>query len=149
LAEDVGNTFEGHFLEGTKIDFGTHANDFMKKLTDEHCIVKLLKASCSQVIFVIDSHSRAEGIVSPAWVKLKLELLEGVSFKDVKLGWKVYVLFSETFVSIVHSVRQLLGGLFTFRKKNRAKFRRIPPRIHPLFSLLGNCKWFSIGLSRI
>lgn len=42
--------------------------------------------------------------MSPAWVKLKLELLEGLPFKDVKLGWKVYVIFAETFISIVHSV---------------------------------------------
>lgn len=47
-SEDVSVPFGAHFTD-TKVDFGTHANDFMKDLGDDHWVVKLLKASCSQV----------------------------------------------------------------------------------------------------
>jgi len=61
-------------------------------LTEKQPIVKLLKASCSQ------------GIVSPAWVYIRLTLLKDFPFKDVKQGWQVFVEFTKTDVIVIHRV---------------------------------------------
>jgi len=72
-------------------DLSRHLNQYLADILEENSpLVLLLKGSSSQ------------GIVSPAWVWLKLDLLQDFPFKDGKLGWKVHVIFSENYISIIH-----------------------------------------------
>jgi len=53
-----------------------------------------LKAACSQ------------GIVAPVWMFLKMFLLSGHSFKDVKLGWLIYVVFEGQYIHVIHQKKE-------------------------------------------
>jgi len=75
-------------------DLSRAYNEYVTSLGEDHAVVKVLKASCSQ------------GIVSPFFVWIKLHLLEGFSFKDVAQGWVVQVFFQPTSVTIIHKKKQ-------------------------------------------
>jgi len=75
------------------MDFAMQLKAFTSTvLGEDHPLIGLLKASSSQ------------GIVAPVWVWFKLSLLGEFPFKDVKLGWFIYVSFQPTEVFVIHQV---------------------------------------------
>lgn len=64
-------------------------------LGEESIITSLLKVTASQ------------GIISPAWVRLKLFILAGFPFKDARKGWRIYLIFEPFFVTICHIKKEM------------------------------------------
>jgi len=86
-----------HFFDQTteeKKDLTRLSSEYVATLGDDNPIVKLLKASCSQ------------GIVSPAWIYINLFLLKEFPYKDVKLGWTVYIIFSRNRITVIHRKKE-------------------------------------------
>lgn len=44
--------------------------------------------------------------MAPVWTWLKMFLLSGHSFKDVKMGWLVYVVFEGQSVHVIHQKKE-------------------------------------------
>jgi len=76
------------------IDLQQNVNVYLGTLGENAPFVRLLKAGCSQ------------GIVAPVWTWLKMFLLSGHPFKDVKLGWLIYIVFDGQLIHIVHQKRE-------------------------------------------
>jgi len=101
LSEIFYSTFATHFssfITGNspedKKDLLRLSREYVQCLGDDNCTIRLLKASCSQ------------GIVSPAWVYLNLFLLKEFPFKDVRLGWSVYVYFTAQKITVIHRKKE-------------------------------------------
>jgi len=69
-------------------------NDYITKLGEDHSMIKLLKASCSQ------------GILSPFFVYLKINLLADFNFKDVPKSWIINIKFSNSKITVIHKKKQ-------------------------------------------
>jgi len=95
-------------------DLQQNVNDYLVAITEAHPLVHLLKASCSQVRLFTSLHcphimlncSHVQGIVAPVWMWLKMYLLSGQSFKDVKLGWLVYIVFESQAIHVIHQKKE-------------------------------------------
>jgi hypothetical protein len=75
-------------------DMSRAVTDYITKLGEDHAMIKLLKASCSQ------------GILSPFFVYLKINLLADYNFKDVPKSWTINVKFSNTKITVIHKKKQ-------------------------------------------
>jgi len=75
-------------------DLSRVCTDYLQLLGDEDLLVKLLKATCNQAI------------VSPVWIHMKLQILKDFPFKDTKHGWKIYVLFYEEEIHVIHQKKE-------------------------------------------
>jgi len=111
LAENIDKKFDNYFVEGdiSSQDIAKTCDRYVKEVLGENSkVTTLLKVSCSQ------------GILSPAWVRLKLFILPDFPFKDVKGGWTIFVIFDEDKIVVVHkkkerSVDELLDGQTMFQ----------------------------------
>ena len=76
-------------------DVSKETDRFCREILGESSrVTSLLKVAASQ------------GIVAPAWMKLRLFILSRFGFKDVKRGWNIVVLHSDTKVTVVHRKRE-------------------------------------------
>lgn len=89
------NSFPLYFGK-VECDILKESDRFAKEiLGDDSKMSKLLKAACTQ------------GIVSPAWIKLKLDILAGFPFKDAKKGWNIAIVFNANEIIVVHRKREI------------------------------------------
>lgn len=85
----------GNAKESGGGDIAKETDRFCREILGEHSKVSsLLKVTASQ------------GIVAPAWMKLRLFILSRFGFKDVKRGWLIAVSFNESRVTVVHRRRE-------------------------------------------
>lgn len=83
--------------------FGKENGDMLKEsdrfakevFGDDSRVCSLLKASTTQ------------GILSPGWILLKLNLLSEYRIKDQQKGWKIALLFEEDHIVVVHRKDQI------------------------------------------
>lgn len=72
-------------------DILKESDRFAKEIFGESSRVSsLLKAACTQ------------GIVSPAWMILKLKILDEFSFRDQKKSWNIAIIFKEKHILVIH-----------------------------------------------
>lgn len=95
------------FFEKESSDILKESDRFVKEVFGEKSKVSsLLKAACTQ------------GIVSPAWLKLKMDILKGFPFKDHKQGWSIGIIFSSKDVLVVHRKEEI-----SFSEKDEIQFK--------------------------
>eukprot|EP01120_Amphizonella_sp_Union-15-10_P015301 TRINITY_DN7848_c0_g1_i1.p1 TRINITY_DN7848_c0_g1~~TRINITY_DN7848_c0_g1_i1.p1 ORF type:complete len:928 (+),score=179.16 TRINITY_DN7848_c0_g1_i1:62-2845(+) len=105
----IDSKFLDYFPENNSHDLSKCCHKYLTELLGENSkVTTLLKVTCSQ------------GILSPAWVRLKLFILQDFPFKDVKSGWKIYVIFEDDKVIVAHrkkerSTEQSLSGHSIFQ----------------------------------
>lgn len=76
-------------------DVAKETDRFCREILGENArVTSLLKVAASQ------------GIVAPAWMKLRLFILSRFGFKDVKKGWNIAVLVSDARIVVVHRKRE-------------------------------------------
>jgi hypothetical protein len=76
-------------------DLAKETDRFCREILGESArVTSLLKVAASQ------------GIVAPAWMKLRLFILSRFGFKDVKKGWNIAVIVGESRVVVVHRKRE-------------------------------------------
>jgi len=76
-------------------DWGKATEKFIKEVIGENSkVTTLLKSVASQ------------GIVSPAWVRLKLMILPDFPFRDIPNGWKVFIHFANNEITVVHEKKE-------------------------------------------
>lgn len=76
-------------------DVAKETDRFCREILGENArVTSLLKVAASQ------------GIVAPAWMKLRLFILSRFGFKDVKKGWNIAILVSDARIVVVHRKRE-------------------------------------------
>lgn len=111
------NSFHLYFGK-EECDILKESDRFAKEIFGENSkLSSLLKAACTQ------------GIVSPAWIKLKLDILDGYPFKDMKKGWNIGIIFNQKDIVVVHrkseiSVNENEEVLFQFTWELTMKFTK-------------------------
>jgi len=95
---DVSSLFTSSVVEGVpedsqiKYDLGKLVQNFIHKVGEDTKLVKLFNACSSQ------------GIIAPAWLYLRLSVLQDFPFKDLKQSWVIYIILNETEISVIHQV---------------------------------------------
>eukprot|EP01122_Echinamoeba_exundans_P013584 TRINITY_DN5955_c0_g1_i1.p1 TRINITY_DN5955_c0_g1~~TRINITY_DN5955_c0_g1_i1.p1 ORF type:complete len:1736 (+),score=349.71 TRINITY_DN5955_c0_g1_i1:74-5281(+) len=99
-AKAIEKSFRDYFTVEARSEASTdiikETGLFVSEVLGESSVVtSLLKITASQ------------GIISPAWVRLKLFILAQFPFKDARKGWRVYIIFEPFFVTICHIKKEM------------------------------------------
>jgi hypothetical protein len=99
-AKAIEKSFRDYFTVEARSEASTdiikETGLFVSEVLGESSVVtSLLKITASQ------------GIISPAWVRLKLFILAKFPFKDARKGWRVYIIFEPFFVTICHIKKEM------------------------------------------
>jgi len=70
--------------ENIKYDLGRLVQNFIQKVGENSKLVRLFNACSSQ------------GIIAPAWLYLRLSVLQDFPFKDSKHSWAIYIVLNQT-----------------------------------------------------
>jgi hypothetical protein len=90
----IDKQFDSYFVQSSQADLLKETGTFVNEVLGEDSLVtSLLKVSCSQ------------GIISPAWVRLRLFILDKFPFKDARKGWRIYIKIEPYFITVCHVVR--------------------------------------------
>jgi len=98
---DVNSLFVSIVAQGApvedhiKYDLGRLVQNFIQRVGENTKLVRLFNACSSQ------------GIIAPAWLYLRLSVLQDFPFKDTKQSWVIYIVLKQTNIIVLHQRKEV------------------------------------------